>query len=111
MVRCRISPGGLNFSYNTEIVRFDRDLQNGTFTDEDGNVSPRLDTNIQGLARATGDRLNLAPAVSLPLDWTYGFLKPTLKYQYTQYQLDLDSIGKSQIDAQSRGTGQTPRYL
>ncbi|VVP08253.1 LPS-assembly protein LptD [Pseudomonas fluorescens] len=94
-------PSGLNFSYNTEIVRFDRDLQNGTFTDEDGDVSPRLDTNIQGLARATGDRLNLAPAVSLPLDWTYGFLKPTLKYQYTQYQLDLDSIGKSQIDAQT----------
>ncbi|MGW8463362.1 LPS-assembly protein LptD [Pseudomonas sp. CLCA07] len=95
-------PNGLNFSYNTEIVRFDRDLKNGTFTDQDGNVSPQIDTNTQGLARATGDRLNLAPAVSLPLDWTYGFLKPTLKYQYTQYQLDLDSIGKSQIVAQDQ---------
>ncbi len=94
-------PGGLNFSYNTEIVRFERDLKNGTFTDQDGTVSPQIDTNTQGLARATGDRLNLAPAVSLPLDWTYGFLKPTLKYQYTQYQLDLDSIGKSQIAAQT----------
>ncbi|MGE8188007.1 hypothetical protein, partial [Pseudomonas sp. NPDC086278] len=31
--------------------------------------------------------------------WTYGFIKPTLKYQYTQYQLDLDSIGKNQIAA------------
>ena len=95
-------PNGLKFSYNTEIVRFDRDLRNGTFTDQDGNVSPQIDTNTQGLARATGDRLNLAPAVSLPLDWTYGFLKPTLKYQYTQYQLDLDSIGKSQIAAQDQ---------
>jgi LPS-assembly protein len=95
-------PGGLDFDYNTEIVRFERDLENGTYTDEDGNVTPRLDTNIQGLARATGDRLNLAPAVSLPLNWTYGFLKPTLKYQYTQYQLDLDSIGKGQIVAQDQ---------
>jgi LPS-assembly protein len=95
-------PGGLDFSYKTEVVRFDRDLENGTYTDEDGNVSPRLDTNIQGLARATGDRINLAPEVSLPLNWTYGFVKPTLKYQYTQYQLDLDSIGKNQIVAQDQ---------
>jgi LPS-assembly protein len=93
-------PGGLDFAYNTELVRFDRDLQKGSFTNEDGEVEPRLDTNVQGLARATGDRLNLAPAVSLPLDWTYGFVKPTLKYQYTQYQLDLDSLGKDQIAAQ-----------
>jgi LPS-assembly protein len=94
-------PGGLDFSYNTEIVRFDRDLQNGSFTDEDGNVSPRLDTNVQGLARATGDRLNLAPAVSLPMQASYGYITPKLKYQYTQYQLDLDSIGKNQIAAQT----------
>lgn len=38
----------------------------------------------------------------MPLDWTYGFVKPALKYQYTQYQLDLDSIGKSQIVAQDQ---------
>ncbi|MGO4001110.1 LPS-assembly protein LptD [Pseudomonas fluorescens] len=103
------TPGGLNFAYQTELVRFDRDLQTGTFVDEDGGPlnadgtvgTPRLDNNIQGLARATGDRLNLAPTVSLPLDWTYGFVKPQLKYQYTQYQLDLDSIGKTQIAAQN----------
>ena len=95
-------PGGLNFAYQTELVRFDRDLKTGDFVDQDGNSSPRLDNNIQGLARATGDRLNLAPTVSLPLDWTYGFVKPALKYQYTQYQLDLDSIGKSQIVAQDQ---------
>ncbi|RON44785.1 LPS-assembly protein LptD [Pseudomonas frederiksbergensis] len=98
-------PGGLDFSYNTEIVRFDRDLRNGQVFDEDGGPfvngvavgTPRLDENVQGLARATGDRMNLAPSVSLPLNWTYGFLKPTLKYQYTQYQLDLDGTGKGQI--------------
>jgi LPS-assembly protein len=93
-------PEGLNFDYETEIVRFDRDLKTGNFIDENGNASPRLDTNVQGLARANGDRLNLKPGVSLPMNWTYGFLKPSLKYQYTQYQLDLDGTGKSQIVAQ-----------
>ncbi|MBP5955915.1 LPS-assembly protein LptD [Pseudomonas anatoliensis] len=94
-------PEGLNFDYETEIVRFDRDLKTGTFTQEDGvTTERRLDNNIQGLDRANGDRLNLKPGVSLPMNWTYGFLKPSLKYQYTQYQLDLDGTGKSQIVAQ-----------
>ncbi|MDI2592340.1 LPS-assembly protein LptD [Pseudomonas sp. 681] len=105
-------PGGLDFSYNTEIVRFDRDLKNGSFTDEDGNVSNQLDTNVNGLARATGDRLNLAPSVSLPLNWTYGFLKPTLKYQYTQYQLDLDGTGKGEIvQNQAFALSQGEKYI
>ena len=86
-------PGGLNFDYETEVVRFDRDLNDGNFVNEDGTVERRLDNNVQGLARANGDRLNLKPGVSLPLDWTYGFVKPSLKYQYTQYQLDLDGTG------------------
>ncbi|WP_459200736.1 LPS assembly protein LptD, partial [Pseudomonas tremae] len=37
-----------------------------------------------------GDRLNLAPSVSLPMNWSYGFLTPKLKYVYTQYDLSLD---------------------
>ncbi|MGU3344573.1 LPS-assembly protein LptD [Pseudomonas monsensis] len=103
-------PEGLNFSYNTELVRFDRDLRSGKVFDKDGGPfdangfpvgADRLDENVQGLARANGNRLNLAPAVSLPLNWSYGFLKPTLKYQYTQYDLDLDSTGKTQIDKQT----------
>ncbi|AUG04641.1 LPS biosynthesis protein [Pseudomonas sp. 09C 129] len=101
-------PGGLDFKYETEIVRFDRDLKTGNFVDEnggplnaDGSIgTPRLDTNIFGLARANGNRLNLAPSVSLPLNWTYGFLKPSLKYQYTQYDLDLDGQGKRDIAGQ-----------
>ena len=95
------TPGGLNFAYQTELVRFDRDLQNGDYVDEDGISAPRIDNNIQGLARATGDRMNLAPSMSLPLEATYGFVKPTLKFQYTQYELDLDSIGKGQVANQT----------
>jgi LPS-assembly protein len=106
-------PEGLNFDYETELVRFDRDLKTGTFTQEDGiTTESRLDNNVQGLARANGDRLNLKPGVSLPMNWTYGFLKPSLKYQYTQYQLDLDGTGKSQIvDQQNAATAAGTDYV
>ena len=90
-------PSGLNFGYNTELVRFDRSLENGNYTNEDGTVAPRLDNNVAGLARANGTRMNLAPSVSLPLNWSYGFLTPSLKYMYTQYDLDLDGTGKTQL--------------
>lgn len=90
-------PEGLDFSYSTEAVRFERDLDNGVYYDEDGNASPRLDRNVTGLARANGNRLNFVPAISLPLSNSYGFIKPTIKYAYTQYDLDVDSTGKSQL--------------
>ncbi|MGC6368114.1 LPS-assembly protein LptD [Pseudomonas sp. K2I15] len=102
-------PGGLNFSYETEAVRFDRDLENGNFTDENGLVSPRLDTYVTGLTRANGTRLNAAPAVEYPMNWTYGFVTPKLKYVYTKYDLDLDSTGKNQIiAAQAAATAANP---
>ncbi|MBU6959954.1 LPS-assembly protein LptD [Pseudomonas sp. CVAP len=103
-------PGGLNFAYETEAVRFERSLQTGKYFDQDGGPfdangnaigTPRLDTNVFGVARANGNRLNAAPSISLPLNTTYGFLKPTLKYQYTQYDLDLDSTGKGQVAGQT----------
>ncbi|WP_122614317.1 LPS assembly protein LptD, partial [Pseudomonas viridiflava] len=62
-----------------------------------GISSRRLDTNVAGLARANGDRLNLAPSVSLPMNWTYGFITPKLKYVYTQYDLSLDGLGKTSL--------------
>lgn len=101
-------PGGLDFAYNTELVRFDRDLRTGTYFDEDGLPATRLDNNVVGLARANGDRLNLAPSVSLPLNASYGFVKPTLKYQYTKYDLDLDQQGKNSLLAgESFGSSQS----
>ncbi|WP_025108655.1 LPS-assembly protein LptD [Pseudomonas sp. H1h] len=97
-------PEGLNFDYETEVVRFDRDLKTGQFSDENGNLSDRLDKNVSGLARANGTRLNLKPGVSLPMNWTYGFLKPSLKYQYTQYDLDLDGQGKNDLVTNRNGS-------
>ncbi|CRM15107.1 MULTISPECIES: LPS-assembly protein LptD [Pseudomonas] len=98
-------PGGLDFNYETEAVRFERDLLTGNYLDKDGGpVNPdnsvgtrRLDTNVSGLTRANGTRLNLAPSMSLPMNWTYGFITPKLKYVYTKYDLDLDGTGKSQM--------------
>jgi LPS-assembly protein len=91
------NPGGLKFDYNTELVRFDRDLRTGDFTDEDGISSTRLDNNVFGIERATGDRLNLAPAISLPLTASYGYVTPKLKYVYTKYDLDLDGRGRADL--------------
>jgi len=90
-------PEGLNFSYATEAVRFDRDLQNGNYTNEDGIEAERIDTHVTGLARANGNRFNFVPAISLPMGTSYGFIKPTVKYAYTQYDLDLDSTGKDAL--------------
>ncbi|MCO7514130.1 LPS-assembly protein LptD [Pseudomonas guariconensis] len=97
-------PGGFDFTYQTEAVRFDRDLKDDFVLDEDGNPDSsagapgkRLDENIFGLARANGTRLNVAPAISLPMEASYGFIKPKLKYVYTHYDLDLDSKGKNDL--------------
>ncbi|MFK0311854.1 LPS-assembly protein LptD [Pseudomonas sp. NPDC090233] len=105
-------PGGVDFSYQTEAVRFDRDLKDDFVTDEDGNpdfsagaAGRRLDENVSGIARANGNRLNFAPAISLPMQASYGFVTPKLKYVYTNYDLDLDSQGKQQAIAQSGTPG------
>lgn len=104
-------PGGLNFAYSTELVRFDRNLREGNFTDKDGLTSPWLDENIQGLARANGDRAHLEPSVSLPMNWTWGFLKPQVKYTYTQYDLDLDQQGKNTLLAEQTFHGSQDRQV
>ncbi|MDQ0701447.1 LPS-assembly protein [Pseudomonas sp. W3I7] len=99
-------PGGVDLAYETEAVRFDRDLETGNYTEKDGgpfnpfpqgNGTPRLDTYVLGLNRANGTRLNLAPSISLPMTATYGYITPKLKYVYTKYDLDLDSTGKNDL--------------
>ncbi|NIF17437.1 LPS-assembly protein LptD [Pantoea sp. Cy-639] len=99
-------PGGVDLTYDTEAVRFDRDLKHDFVRDKDGNPDisagapgRRLDENIFGVARANGTRLNVAPAISLPMEASYGFITPKLKYVYTHYDLDLDSRGKQDLAA------------
>ncbi len=99
--RLPFQPGGLNFAYKTEFVSFQRSLREGFFTDENGNTGQAehrwYDDRLTGLTRAEGERLHLEPGVSLPLNWSWGFVKPSLKYAYTQYDLDLDGRGQSTL--------------
>ncbi|MEB2870972.1 LPS-assembly protein LptD [Pseudomonas rhizosphaerae] len=103
-------PGGLDFTYNSEIVRFERDLRTGTFINEDGFGERRIDNNVTGLARANGNRLNLEPGVALPLNWNWGFVRPSLKYMYTQYDLDLDGRGKQDLANQDPNSRTFEKY-
>src|SRR5690554_5867038 len=89
-------PGGLRLGYDTEFVSFQRSLLSGSYTDQNGNTGLE-DHRWKGLTRAEGDRLHLEPSVSLPLNWDWGFIKPTAKYAYTRYDLSLDSIGRSSL--------------
>ncbi len=93
--RLPFQPGGLNFAYKTEFVSFHRNLRSGDYTPQDGGTpQPWYDTRLRGLNRAEGERVHVEPGVSLPLNWSWGFIKPSLKYAYTQYDLDLDSRGR-----------------
>lgn len=115
------NPSGLKFDYETEAVRFERDLKNDLVFNKDGVADGsigyvydangkiiggrRIDESVTGIARANGTRLNVAPSISLPMEASYGFLTPKLKYAYTHYDLDLDSQGKAQAIGQSTQAG------
>lgn len=110
-------PAGLDFGYETEAVRFDRNLKNDLVFNKDGEADGslgyvfdpagniiggrRIDESVSGIARANGNRLNIAPSISLPMAASYGYITPKLKYVYTNYDLDLDGQGKTQAQAQS----------
>ncbi|KAF1069749.1 MAG: LPS-assembly protein LptD [Pseudomonas citronellolis] len=96
--RLPYNPGGLEFTYGSELVRFDRSLDTDVYKDADGNIlGQRPDVNVSGLARATGDRAHFEPGMSLPMSSSWGFFTPTLKYFYTKYDVDLDGKGKSAL--------------
>jgi LPS-assembly protein len=101
-------PQGLHVTYGTEFVSFQRSLRSGLFTDQNGFTQPWYDNNIGGLDRAEGDRVHLEPTVSLPLEWTWGYLKPSVKYAYTKYDLTLDSRGKNDLRNAGRQFDDSP---
>ena len=56
--------------------------------------------------------MHVEPGVSLPLDWSWGFIKPQVKYLQTNYDLDIDQQGKNTLlpeqsysSSQKRGIG------
>ncbi|WP_313240663.1 LPS-assembly protein LptD [Stutzerimonas kunmingensis] len=95
--RLPFQPGGLNFAYKTEFVSFQRSLRSGNFINEDGGEETWYDENLKGLSRAEGERAHVEPGVSLPMDWSWGFIKPSLKFLYTYYNLDIDQRGENSL--------------
>lgn len=104
-------PQGLHIGYDTEFVSFQRSLHSGTYTGYNGITQAWYDTYIKGLGRAEGDRLYLAPEVNLPLEWSFGYLKPSLKYTYTRYNLSLDQQGKSTLLAEQSYNSNVDRSI
>lgn len=101
---------GLDMGYQTELVRFERSLKSDNYYDKDRIAQPWNDNNIQGLARAEGNRLHLEPSISLPLNWSWGYIKPAIKYAYTKYDLTLDSTGKDHIQKTLNNDPNAPRF-
>src|SRR5690554_2219693 len=104
-------PAGLQLGYQAEWTRFDRSLRKGNYSDENGVLSPWNDARLQGLDRANGDRLHLEPSISLPMNWGWGFVKPAVKYAYTRYDLSLDQVGKSSLQAGQQYNSSPDRSL
>lgn len=82
---------GLELGVNAEWVRFDRSVNPVRFTAEQRDSG----------ALVTGNRLALTPQLRLPLQTSYGFLTPTLRYKYASWQLD--NPGRGIDAAPSRG--------
>ncbi len=100
------TPGGLQFGYDTEFVRFDRDLNNKLYDNAKFVNDPSLqyitfspDYLVPGLLRANGNRTYVAPEISLPMRASWGYINPSIQYMYTYYDLDLDHRGKVEMAA------------
>ncbi|MBT8430895.1 MAG: LPS assembly protein LptD, partial [Altererythrobacter sp.] len=63
-------PGPFEYSLGAEWVAFTRDNK-----------------DLTGKNAVLGDRLHLEPRLSLPLNWTFGFVNLSGGYRYTQYDL------------------------
>ena len=72
--RYAIKNNGLNYSFQSEAVRFDH---------TEYNVNP--DYNV------IGERIHIKPSVSYPISSAAGFFKPQLSVQYTDYNLQQPS--------------------
>ena len=89
---------GLRFGYKAEYTYFDRDLDSGFITGQDGIQFDSLgnpiltpDENLVGLQRATGHRVSVSPSLSYPWRNNWAFVTPSVRTQSTYYDLDFDS--------------------
>jgi len=99
--------GPLQFGLNSEWVRFDRDsfclegqalrsdlpAASGAIAASFG-VTPKA-TTCTRFDPVTGSRFDLMPSIGLPIERSYGFLRPELAWRYTSYQLDRQGLARN----------------
>jgi len=68
-----------------------------TYFSRDESFKNYLDANNQSHLYAEGGRSILAPSISIPLQETYGFIKPKFSMNIRDYQLDNASVSSKQI--------------
>ena len=56
-----------------------------------------LDNNGKELSRVNGQRINVAPSISLPLEASAGFITPKITGQFTHYQLSDQTTAETQV--------------
>ena len=72
---------GLEYTLDSEYTFFYRNLTNLTTTQQTDGTE------------GYGQRLNITPGISLPMEWPFGFLTPSIKLAHIQYDLSNNAQG------------------
>ncbi|MDT8398045.1 MAG: LPS-assembly protein LptD [Pseudomonadales bacterium] len=73
----------LEYGVASEYIYFDRNINRQALTQ----------AQIDDGALVTGHRFSVEPSISLPWSGLAGFIKPTAKYKFAQYELDDQALG------------------
>ena len=99
-----LADSGFKLDYRAEYAYFDRDLERGTITGDDGISFAEPDENLVGLQRATGHRISLSPEISYPWRNSWAFVTPAARIQSVYYDLDFDARAADPFDYDNANT-------
>jgi LPS-assembly protein len=99
-----LADSGFKLDYRAEYAYFDRDLERGTITGDDGLSFAEPDENLVGLQRATGHRISLSPEISYPWRNSWAFVTPAARIQSVYYDLDFDARAADPFDYDNANT-------
>ena len=81
----------ITINYGADYTKFNRDknwnYRYKKLIDPEEKIYTSFYDEGYGIARANGERLYLETGISLPLEYTYGFIRAGLKLQHVQYRL------------------------
>ncbi|MEH6669448.1 LPS-assembly protein LptD [Halopseudomonas sp.] len=99
-----LADSGFKLDYSAEYSYFDRDLETGSITGEDGITFDEPDENLVGLQRATGHRVTVSPAISYPWRNSWAFVTPAARVQSVYYDLEFDGRAADPFDYDAADT-------